>query len=631
MKNKLLLILLLCCNGIILNAQNNYNKSSRFLKANSNWIFGDKAGINFNVSPPAAITSSISGPGFEGSAAASDPVTGKLLFYSNGAKCWKANGQIMAHGDSLLGNNEGGLTATQGVCIVPFINDTSKYYLFSLSDYSNPNSLYYSVVDMSLDNGLGDIDPANKNILLNATSLSEAMVAIPGECNDIWLMVHSYRDPEFIAYHITAKGIDTTPVITRLGDPVTGGVLATYGRMAASPDRQKIAINGQYLTNHLTYIVKFDPATGTVSNRIDIKNVTSNEAGHGICFSPDNTKLYVVTVGIIIFAPNPYRLYQFDVSNYDSAAIAQSRYSVYETAEDMYSTRADLKLYNDTVYICVQATGGSVQDQIDRINSPNVSGAGCKYEKKALNPLSGTRFYNTFGSDVVYPMAVDTIYQHLSQTDTAFCTGSSVTLKAPPSYDNYLWSDGSAGSTIEVTEAGTYWASYRDSCYNLYIDTYVVKELSFTPPVVQADDLTLSTTTSYQTYQWLFNGNIIPGATDGAYTVTENGNYQVIVSNEFGCSDTSAVYPVNITSIGSVAGTAHSITLYPNPAKEQVWIKSPFPVNVQISTLSGRAIQEYKKVTSFHTKYLAPGMYFVTLSDEAGRTLKVEKLIKAGN
>src|SRR5690606_33950640 len=100
----------------------------KFLKANSNWIFGDSAGINFNASPPVAITSHISG--YEGSAAVSHPETGALLFYSNGATCWKADGTVMVNGDSLLGS--AGRTM-QGVCIVPFINDTSKYFLFSLS------------------------------------------------------------------------------------------------------------------------------------------------------------------------------------------------------------------------------------------------------------------------------------------------------------------------------------------------------------------------------------------------------------------------------------------------------------------------------------------------------------------
>ncbi len=630
MTNKFLLILLFCCNGIV-NAQNSYyNQSGKFLKANSHWIFGDKAGIDFNVRSPVGITSSISG--YEGSAAASHPETGKLLFYSNGAKCWKADGQLMANGDSLLGNGEGGATATQGVCIVPFINDTNKYYLFSLSDYANPNSLYYSVVDKGLDNGQGGIDPARKNILLNATSLSEAMIAIPGECNDVWLLVHSYRDPEFYAYHITSKGIDTLPVVSKAGNAVTGGLLATYSRMAASPDRRKIALNGKYISNNIVSLAEFSPATGIVSNQIDVKNVTTAEVGHGICFSPDNTKLYVATVGIILFAAKPDRLYQFDISNFDSAAIARSRYAVYETNNADYDQGADLRMYAGMIFMCTQGTGSQPKDHINRIDKPNVSGAGCDYKEDVVTLAAGTRSWTTFGNDVVYPINVDTIYHHQLQADTAFCTGSSVILKAPSAYGSYLWSNGSANSTLEATEAGAYWVSYRDSCYNLYIDTYMVKELLLVPVVISADSTMLKTNASYAAYQWLLDGAAIPGATDSAYTATENGNYQVIVSNGLGCSDTSAIYFIDkIAGIGSSTGIAATLNIYPNPASDQVWIKSPFPVNVQIRTLRGESVHTYKDVTSFSAKHLARGMYFVTLTDGTGRVLSVVKLITAGN
>lgn len=631
---KPMLVTLLLCSSTFGFGQVAYNQQQNFLKANSNWVFGDSARIDFNTTTPTVSSSNISS--LEGAAAVSHPETGALLFYSNGAKCWKANGDVMDNGDGLLGNQENGKTATQGVRIVPFINDINRYYLFSLSDVENPNSLYYSVVDMNMDNGEGDIDPTQKNILLNATSLSEAMVAIPGECNDVWLMLHSARNPEFIAYHITSEGIDTVPVLTTLGNAITESGAVTYHRMAVSSDRQKIAINSSSLSDHITFVAEFDPANGVVSNLIEVMGITAyrvppfiyaREPGYGLCFSPDNTKLYVsATVMGNFFMTDPKnRLYQFDVSNHDSTAIVSSRYSVYENNVGMYANGVDLKLYNDTVYICVKGTASA--DQINRINNPNVSGVGCNYEMNVLNAAPGIRFYNMFGSDVVFPLPVDTMFQ---VKDTArFCTGSSVFLAAPSIYEDYLWSDGSTDSTLEVAQADTYWVSYRDSCYDLYIDTFFVEELPFIAPEIQLDGFTLSTTETYDTYQWLLDGVLIDGATDSAYTATSDGDYQVIVSNEFGCSDTSAVHTIQNTGIGVVGALANAIRLYPNPTREEIWIKAPYPVNIKVSTMSGRVISTYNAIRSLSTSGLRPGMYFVTISDAAGKVIKVEKLIKA--
>lgn len=638
MKSKLLFSLLILCSGIPAYAQN-YTESIAFLKANSQWVFGDGAGISFNTSPAVGITSSSFGN--QGSAAVSDPVTGQLRFYSNGARCWKANGEIMDNGDSLQGNK--GAT-TQGVCIVPFLNDPNKYYLFSLSDNSNSGQLYYSVVDMDLDNGEGDIDPTRRNISLGITPLSEAMIAVPGECNDIWLMVHHYKLPEFIAYHITDEGIDTTPVVTTIGNAVPeAGALATYQSMAVSPDRQKIAIIGNNMSDEVALLAKFDPATGVVSDMLKLLGVTpyrvspwtfATEGGSGVCFSPDNSKLYVTTAVFGNFdVTHPYFLYQFDISNFDSAAILNSKYTVYQK-NTMEHSAVGLRLYGDTVYICVKGNNFSnppnPAGRVNSINHPGTAGAGCNYAENTIPLASGTRCLETFGTEVVYPL-IDTVYQHPPDSNAVFCSGGAVILEASPAYHSlYTWSDGSSDSTLQVEQAGVYWVAYRDSCYNLHVDTFVVEELLFTPPVIQEDNHRLSTTEAYETYQWLLGGVPISGATDRIYEAIENGDYQVVTSNEYGCSDTSGVYTVDdVTGIPSPGHFATSMMVYPNPTQGAVWIKSPAPVYVRIATPSGRTIREYDKVTSFKTDFLVPGMYFVTISDRSGNVLKVEKLIKA--
>ncbi len=225
---------LLICTGFAgtLKAQY-FNKQSNYLKANRVWAFGTNAGLDFNSGGPVGIQTQLSN--VEGATAVADPVTGRLLFYSDGWKCWDSTHQVMPNGDSLLGNGSTGST-TQGVCIVPVIDSAGKYYLFSLNYQGTIPALYYSIVDMSLNSGRGDIVAGRKNIILDNSPLSEGMIAVPGNNCDLWLVVHESQNPVFRAYHITRDGVSDKPVNSNTGKMAGPGAYYV-GSLAVSPDR----------------------------------------------------------------------------------------------------------------------------------------------------------------------------------------------------------------------------------------------------------------------------------------------------------------------------------------------------------------------------------------------------------
>jgi len=66
-------------------------------------------------------------------------------------------------------------------------------------------------------------------------------------------------------------------------------------------------------------------------------------------------------------------------------------------------------------------------------------------------------------------------------------------------------------------------------------------------PVVTSAGLVLSTGT-FTSYQWLRNNLPIAGATAASYTVTQNGDYRVLVTNTQNCKDISVV--TTITNVG---------------------------------------------------------------------------------
>src|SRR5690606_35624331 len=105
----------------------------------------------------------------------------------------------------------------------------------------------------------------------------------------------------------------------------------------------------------------------------------------------------------------------------------------------------------------------------------------------------------------------------------------------------------------------------------------ISKEITtFTPveAIVTIDNFTLKTLNTHDTYQWFLNDVPIAGATGREYNVLENGEYKVATTND-GCVDTSDVYRVTNysgTGIQSSQLLASQITVYPNPAQNELYI-----------------------------------------------------------
>lgn len=529
-----------------------YNQSSQFLKANSIWATLGGSALNFNTSPPGLIPIPGAGGG-EGVASVADPVTGAYLFFSNGETVWNAGNQIMLNGDSLLGNSTGsgamgfgmgwmGGSSTQGVCIVPFIDQPGKYYLFSLCGPTNwpPPSvtayLYYSVIDMSLDGGLGGIVPGQKNIPLGGnTPLSESMIAVPGDNCDIWLMVHDHINPVFKAFHITRDGLDPNPVVSTAGTQLQGnGALGAYfmGSMAISPDRKTIGITSSIANLYIPGITgvvlcKFDPATGTAGASVLMEPLIRV---YSLAFSPDNTKLYVLP------ADTSYlNLRQYDISIFDSTAIATSRIKVGHVAG---SPEIILKSYDGKIYVPNDDT-----DSLFVIDQPNLPGLACSYQYAAgVQITNGLSLHSRLPSDVVYPLPPDTAAH---RRDTTVCTRNQifpdVELRAQAGYYGYTWNDGSTAAVHTITAPGTYWVLCKDSCHSL-IDTFIVTTKDI--PLSLGPDTTLCTQATLRLDAMIPGGSYLwqDNSTKNNFSVTDSGTYwvQVIAA---GCtvSDTIAI------------------------------------------------------------------------------------------
>jgi gliding motility-associated-like protein len=342
---------------------------------NNNWTFGYYCKVDFSGAQPNGMTTSASYSN-EQCATVSDETSGQLLFFTDGQSVWNANNQTMPNGFNLFGGAF--LSCTQGPVIVPFPEDPTKYYIFTMDDleYDVPqldNGLRYTVVDMTLNNGLGDVDPLQKNIFLT-DFLSEKMTVVRSEAiRGYWVIVHKKESNQFLAYKVDGCGVDPTPVSSNVGTLLLGANsnfdprMPFYGSMKANRAGNRIAMPID--DSKLIDFYSFDAATGQLFDPITVE-VTDNTPGspirkYGCSFSPDGSMFYYT---------NNISVYQLKLTTYDSINIASSHTLVATPSDPTFQIEEgqDGKLY--------VAIGGS--NVLDAINSPNSSF--CDYTSNAV-------------------------------------------------------------------------------------------------------------------------------------------------------------------------------------------------------------------------------------------------------
>lgn len=328
------------CNGVS-------NNNSKY------WYFGTFAGIKFESNGPIALTDSAMNQ-VEGVATISD-ANGNLLFYTNGITIYNRNHQAMFNGSGLKSHSSN----TQAAFVVPFPGNPNKYYVIT------PDYYYYSIVDMTLDNGNGAVIDASKNTLLTFESSEKVAGLMAANQKDIWLITYGASKKQFNVYKITESGINTIPVTSTF--TIASGY---YGYMKISPDGTKIALANFDQSFHL---YDFDAVTGIVSNQkvIDYPTSVGGYGSYGLEFSPNSNLVYTAD------HRGQNRVYQFDITLATPELIANSMFSLAANTQALGALQLgpDNKIY--------LAKEGSAY--LGVINQPNLSGVACNFVTDGVN------------------------------------------------------------------------------------------------------------------------------------------------------------------------------------------------------------------------------------------------------
>ena len=314
------------------------------------WYFGDHAGLDFNSGTPVALTDGQLVTQ-EGCATIAD-TTGKLLFYTDGITIYNRVHQIMSNGSGLMGHS----STTQSATIVPKPGSSSLFYVFTIDASAGVNGFRYSIVDISLDGGLGAVT-TDKNVLIYTPSCEKISIVKHANNKDFWIITHGFDSDLFYVHLLTSSGLGAMPITSKSGIIVIKDSPGynSMGYMKISPNGSKLVLCHQFLGT--AELFDFNTTTGIVSNS---KSLMENSGQlYGAEFSPNSEVLYVANI-------IGKGLYQFDLTASDIVASKQliALLPFYVGALQL---GPDKKIYIDAY----------MQSKLSVINSPNVIGLGC--------------------------------------------------------------------------------------------------------------------------------------------------------------------------------------------------------------------------------------------------------------
>jgi len=537
---------------------------------NKVWVFGTNAGLNFNSGTPVQFASAING-NIEGCAVVSD-VSGNLLFYTNGKTVWNKLNAVMPGGASIT--PYGVYSTAQAAAIVPFIGNSDRYYIFSLENNNpittaNRAHLTYSILDMTLNGGLGDIVPGAMGIALDSF-LSENMIVVPGNGCNFWLLLHRKDTAKYLAYEINSAGISVNPVVSAGAWPVdTNG----QGLIKISPNRQKLVRTNWMAASGNTSLCDFDAGAGIVSNCNTLNNSANS---YGIEFSSDNTKLYTTS---------NLGLDQYDVSLPTVAAMAASRYNLGPIS--MY--HCDLKLApDDKIYL----RGGPVvstlwSNYLNCISAPNLPGASCNYVTQAIN-LTPNRCY--LGLPNVYWTAPGSMLAAISGSNFV-CAGSTIVLSNAvaggtwSSSNTFVATITTGTGVVTGVGAGTSVIQYATACASTSATITVGPLVGITPPnanICEGTFVVFSSSVAGGT--WTTGNTTIATVASGSVYGIASG-VTLVTYSLAGCSATGIVTVVSAPFLSPTAavvcvGASASLSFGPSGG---TWASS----NSAVATVAG--------------------------------------------
>ncbi|PCJ83569.1 MAG: hypothetical protein COA57_10990 [Flavobacteriales bacterium] len=218
---------------------------------------------------------------------------------------------------------------------------------------------------------------------------------------------------------------------------------------------------------------------------------------------------------------------------------------------------------------------------------------------------------------------------------TTICEGSGSVVLLSSGGDSYVWSDGSTGNFITLTDAsqsGDYFVTAFNTCGDSTVSASTTVTIFTQPaaPTVTYDSATITfTATGTGTFAWFNNGNVVLNEIGSTYTP----NWQDIVGDVItatvtdanGCESSASAGNTGIPTGIEESNKAEGFAIYPNPNTGEFNIEFKGTVgrnHISIKNLLGQVVYSNyttasnNQILNLNLSELEKGVYFITVSDE---------------
>lgn len=361
-------------------------------KHDYNWLFGydynlDEVGVegsllNFNEHP-VEISSHAREMDIGHTQASISDADGNLLFYTNGCFIADANHERMPNGDKLnpgrvydiqCKEDESGFytAGNQSAVILPLPQNSNLYYLIHghlIYDDNHPDvivldALYYTIIDMDLNEGKGSVVEKNQTFFEDTLATHSMNVIKHANGEDWWIHIKRHRSNVYHSILLTSSGF-SQPITQEIGI-----ILTPVGARETkfTPNGEKLIVHD---INEGLNLYDFDRATGLLSNFQHIE-IEDDAFWGGLAISPNSR---------FIYALSETWLYQFDLEAED---IAASRVLV--AVIDGFADPFPMNFYQGELApdcrIYLSTTSSATRFHI--INQPDEKGLACDVQQHEL-------------------------------------------------------------------------------------------------------------------------------------------------------------------------------------------------------------------------------------------------------
>jgi len=574
---------------------------------------------------------------------------GSLLFYSDGYFVYNRFHQQMPNGWGLKGGYIGlyGDTIMGDKTHLIFQNPTnSQQYYHIVQAYNDDRKVYYSVIDMTLDNGKGDVLTKNKVLMDSASYHLGVVKHTYGNC--YWVVLHGLNNNKFYAFPFCGGGDTIQPVISTVGLNYKFNIIGlafvrSHGTMKFSSNGRKLVVQNtkidEYGLDTIIQLFTFNALTGVISNPITITSNSSVERGEFLEFSQDCSKFYYTNSP----SGSSY-IYQYNLQAGTPANILNSKVFITIPAFTYQRRFHGMQLGIDGKIYLSKMENYSYSHYLGVIHNPDSFMPACTYADSGFfmgTTMSGARMPQQW-------IVPSYLQKHIDFEHIGACVGDTVRFSLSDSVYTVLWDFGdtanptSNGSTLYkpthvYSQPGSYLVEAACLHYGMHdtvrkvVDIYPLTQVTLGPDVKidSVSSVTLDAGSGYGAYLW--------STGDTSQTLTVNGSvmatgvypYSIMVTDSGVCPgyDTVLVY-VNTWVGFQEPDPEQSWEVFPNPAKDRLMVQiganwsgcEAAIYNAQGQVVHNQILQN--STTSISLDNLSSGVYFLRLSNDKRSEVK---------